>query len=122
MRIGKDVFIGGNAVVVRSVWRRPTIIGDGAFIGNLANIGHNCLVADHARVLPGAILCGRAEVGPEATVSPGAVISNAIHVGRGAWVTLGAVVTRDVEPGGRVSGNFAVPHDRLVRHVKNLVQ
>jgi UDP-3-O-[3-hydroxymyristoyl] glucosamine N-acyltransferase len=120
--VGKKVFIGANSVIVRSVWRRPTTIGDGAFIGNLVNIGHNCQISENATVLPGAVLCGRAEIGSGAMVAPGAMINNAVRVGDGAWVTLGSVVTRDVEPGNKVSGNFAVPHDRLIKHIKELTR
>ena len=120
VRIGRDVFIGPNSVIVKSVWRRPTIIGDGAFIGNLVNVGHNCIVEEGAVILPGAILCGRAVVQRGATVAPGAIISNGVTVGEGAYVTIGAVVTQDVPPGERVSGNFAVPHARQIEHVKRV--
>jgi hypothetical protein len=30
------------------------------------------------------------------------------------------VVTQDVEPGRRVSGNFAIEHKKLLAHVKEL--
>jgi len=120
VRIGKNVFIGANAVVVRSVWRRPTTIGDGVFVGNLVNIGHNCQVSDGAMILPAAILCGRAEIGVGATVAPGAMVSNGVRVGDQAFVSLGAVVTQDVPSGQQVSGNFAIEHARLVEHIKEL--
>ena len=53
-------------------------------------------------------------------ISPGAIVANQKRIGRGAWVTLGAVVTRDVEPGSRVSGNFAIEHARLLEHIKEI--
>jgi UDP-3-O-[3-hydroxymyristoyl] glucosamine N-acyltransferase len=112
--------VGANSVVARGVWRRPTTIGRNAYVGNLANVGHNCLIGDGAMVLPGAVLCGTTIVEEGATISPGAVIANQKQIGQGAWVTLGAVVTQDVEAGSRVSGNFAIEHGKLLKHVKRL--
>jgi acetyltransferase-like isoleucine patch superfamily enzyme len=120
VEIGDDVFIGANAVIVKSMWWRPTKIGDRAFIGNLVNVGHNVTVHNDATILPGAILCGRCVVMPGATVGPGAIISNGVTIGRDAWVTLGAVVTKDVPDGARMSGNFAVDHQEQIAHVKRL--
>ena len=118
--VREGAFLGANCVIVRSVWRRPTTIGRNTFVGNLVNVGHNCVVGDDAMVLPGSVLCGSVNMGDEAIVAPGAVVANQKRLGRGAWVTLGAVATQDVEPGCRVSGNFAIEHARLVEHVKEL--
>jgi UDP-3-O-[3-hydroxymyristoyl] glucosamine N-acyltransferase len=112
--------VGANSVVVRSVWRRPTTIGRNAHVGHMANVGHNCQLGDGAMVLPGAVLCGSTTIEEGAVISPGAVVANQKRIGRGARVTQGAVVTRDVEPGQRVSGNFAIEHDQFLRHVNNL--
>lgn len=118
--IREGAFLGANCVIVRSVWRRPTTIGRRTFVGNLANVGHNCVVGDGAMILPGSVLCGSVNMGDEAVVAPGAVVANQKRIGDGAWITLGAVATQDVAPGRRVSGNFAIEHDRLVEHVKEL--
>ena len=118
--IGRDVFVGANSVIVKSMWRRPTSIGDNTYIGNLVNIGHNCQIGNNVTVLPGAILCGSVAVGDGATIGPGAIVGNGLSVGQNAIVTMGAVVTKDVGVGETVSGNFAIPHDRLIKHVKDL--
>jgi UDP-3-O-[3-hydroxymyristoyl] glucosamine N-acyltransferase len=118
--VRQGAFLGANCVIVRSVWRRPTTIGRRTFVGNLANVGHNCVVGDDAMLLPGSVLCGSTHVGDEAVVAPGATVANQKTIGRGARITLGAVVTQDVEPGSRVSGNFAIEHEKLLAHVKEL--
>jgi UDP-3-O-[3-hydroxymyristoyl] glucosamine N-acyltransferase len=120
--IREGAFLGANCVIVRSVWHRPTTVGRNVHIGNLVNVGHNCLVGDGAMVLSSAVLCGSSEVGEDAVVGPGAIVTNQKRVGRGGWVSLGAVATQDVEPGQHVSGNFAIEHARLLRHVKELSQ
>jgi UDP-3-O-[3-hydroxymyristoyl] glucosamine N-acyltransferase len=116
----EGAYVGPNSVVARGLWPRPTTIGRNAYVGNLVNIGHNCIVGDEALVLPGAILCGSALVGDKAVISPGAIVAEERQIGPGSHVLLGAVVTRDVEAGHRVSGNFAIEHSKMVEHVKRL--
>jgi UDP-3-O-[3-hydroxymyristoyl] glucosamine N-acyltransferase len=118
--IREDAFLGANCVIVRSVWRKMTIIGKNVFVGNLVNIGHNVVVDDDSMILPGSILCGSSQIGEGVVISPGAIVANQKQVGRNAWVTLGAVATQDVEPGQRVSGNFAIEHNKLLEHIKRL--
>jgi len=120
VHIREGSFLGANCVIVRSVWRRRTTIGRNVFIGNLVNVGHNVIVGDRVMLLPGSILCGSSQIGDDAVVAPGAIVANQKIVGPGAWVTLGAVATQDVEPGQRVSGNFAIEHDKLLAHIKRL--
>lgn len=122
VRIGNNVFIGANSVIMKSVWSEPTTIEDGVYVGNLVNVGHNTYTGPGATLLPCSILCGRCRVEAGATVSLGAIVSNGVVVGENAEVTLGAVVTKDVASGGKVSGNFAVEHSRLIEHVKRLAQ
>lgn len=118
--IRESAFLGANCVIVRSVWRRRTTIGKKVFVGNLVNVGHNVVVGDYAMLLPGSILCGSSQIGDDAVVAPGAIVANQKSIGQGAWVTLGAVATQDVEPGKRVSGNFAIEHGKLLAHIKRL--
>lgn len=120
VRVGANTFIGANTVIVRGVFREPTCIGDDVTLGNLVNIGHNCMIGDDVVILPGSIICGSVTVKSGTRVSPGAVIRNGKVIGKNAWVGLGAVVTKDVEDNGHVSGNFAIEHGKMIRHVKEL--
>ena len=38
----------------------------------------------------------------------------------GEEVSIGAVVTQDVAANAVVSGNFAVPHDRFLDHIRSI--
>jgi len=118
--IGMNTFIGANSVVVKSVFREHTIIGENVTIGNLVNIGHNTYIGNDSVVLANSVVCGSSVIEKRARISPGATISSSKKVGEDAWVTIGAVVTKDVERGQRVSGNFAIEHQKLVNHVKKL--
>jgi UDP-3-O-[3-hydroxymyristoyl] glucosamine N-acyltransferase len=71
-------------------------------------------------VAAGAIILGSTVVGNDVWVGPGAIVSNELDIGDKAFITLGAVVTRDVGVGEKVSGNFAVPHDRFLEHLREI--
>jgi UDP-3-O-[3-hydroxymyristoyl] glucosamine N-acyltransferase len=120
VRIGENTFIGANSVLVKGLFRDYTTIGRNVTIGNLVNIGHNCIIDDDAMILPSTIVSGSVTIGRGARVSPGAAIADSKRIGEDAWITIGAVVTTDVERQGRVSGNFAIPHERLLQHIKKL--
>lgn len=119
--IGEGAYVGANTVVVRSMWRKPTTIGAGAYVGNLVNVGHNVQIEPGAIVLPGVMLCGRSEIAGTGIMSIGSMVAPGIRVEGTA--NLGAVVTKDVSPNSQVvSGNFAVVHEAQVRHVKELAR
>lgn len=120
--IGNESFIGPGTVIVRGVWGNDTKIGNNCFIGNLVNIGHNCQIGDNVMILPGAVICGSVVIDDGVRISPNAVISDHVHIGEGAYVTLGSVVTKDVEKGEKVSGNFAVKHDKWIEFVKRIAR
>ena len=63
---------------------------------------------------------GRVEIGDEAFIGPSSVIINGARIGEKAKVSIGAVVTRDVPAGATVSGNFAIPHDRFLSHLRSV--
>lgn len=117
--IGEGAHIGANSVIVCSMWRRPTTIGAGAFIGNLVNVGHNVQIKPGAIVLPGVMLSGRSEIAETGRMMVGSMTAPGVRVEGTA--NLGAVVTKDVSPDSQVvSGNFAVVHEAQIRHVKEL--
>jgi len=53
-------------------------------------------------------------------VSFGSNIANYCMVGKHASVTIGSVVTKDVPEVMRVSGNFAIEHNKLIQHIKEI--
>ncbi len=121
--IGDGTYMGVNNVVVRNVWETPpTTIGKNVAIANLVMIGHNVIVEDDAQLISTVVLGGGCVIKKGARVSFGSNVSNRLVVGENAWVTIGSVVTRDVPPGQRVSGNFAIEHRKRINHVKRLVK
>jgi len=117
--IGDRVEIGGNTCVDRGALS-DTVIADDVKIDNLVHIAHNVRIGRCTLIAAGALVAGSSVLGERVWVGPSATISNGLTVGDDAQITLGSVVTRDVPAGGRVSGNFAVSHDRFLSHMRSI--
>lgn len=118
--IQDEAYVGANAVIVKAIFNRNTVIGKGAIIGNLVNIGHEVYVGDEAMVLPMSIVSGSTRVGSRARISPGSTIASSKVIGEDSFVVLGSVVTRDVGNQQKVSGNFAIDHHLNLKNAKKL--
>lgn len=111
--------IGALSCVDRATVGR-TVIGRGAHLDNLVQVGHN------ARVGAGAVLCGQVGLAGGARVEPGVVIGGqagvAGHVTVGSGVRLAAQsgVTRDLKAPGDYSGHPAEPNRARLRRVATL--
>jgi UDP-3-O-[3-hydroxymyristoyl] glucosamine N-acyltransferase len=67
-----------------------------------------------------ASITGSVVIGDEVWIGPNATISSAITVGNRASVSLGSVVTQDVPDDQRVSGNFAIRHERFLSFIRQI--
>jgi UDP-3-O-[3-hydroxymyristoyl] glucosamine N-acyltransferase len=117
VRIGDRVEIGANTCIDRGALT-DTVIEDDVKIDNLVHVAHNVVLGARTMIAASAVVAGSARVGSDVWIGPLACISDGITVGDGASVSLGAVVTRDVEPGQRVTGNFAIPHERFLENLR----
>lgn len=120
VRIGAHVTIQSNVVVDRALFGSFTEIGDDTVVDNLVHIAHAVSIGRRCHIVAGVFIGGSTIIGDDVWLGPNATISSALHVGDRARVSLGAVVTRDVPPGGHVSGNFAVDHQRLLAHIRRI--
>lgn len=107
LSIGKDCFVGKNAVLVA---RDRITIGDGCMIAE-----HVTIRDQNHRVEPGQPIleCGYdtapIEIGQRVWIGAGAVITKGVVIGNDAVVGAGAVVTKDVADGACVVGVPARP-------------
>ncbi|MDP8978977.1 MAG: hypothetical protein M3O35_00140 [Acidobacteriota bacterium] len=109
------VHILPGAVIATGLFRCNTTIGRDARVGAQAFVSHGVQAGERVIIGHGAVVNGNVKIGKGAWVGPGVVISNNLKIGEGAFVSLGAVVIRDVGAEEKVSGNFAEPHQRLLR-------
>jgi UDP-3-O-[3-hydroxymyristoyl] glucosamine N-acyltransferase len=118
--VEEDVEIFSNATVARGLFRQTTRVGRETRIGNNAFVSHNVEIGPRTFIGHGAVINGHARIGREVWIGPGAVITNSVSVGDGCRISLGSVVVCGLDAGEHVSGNFAVQHRRLLRHVASL--
>ena len=106
--IGEDVEIGANSTVDRGSGP-DTIIGQGCWIDNLVQIGHNVELG-RGCVLAGMVgISGSTKVGDFVFFGGQAGAVGHITIGSGAKVAGQGGVTKSVPPGVKVGGTPAVP-------------
>lgn len=116
--IGKGVEVMSGSVVTRAAFGGFTELSDRIVLDANVTVSHDVRLGRDVRVGGGSWIGGRVWVGESAALGPGCVISNGVRVGARARVSMGAVVTRDVAEGDQVTGNFAVPHERFLAHLR----
>lgn len=98
-----------------------TYIGNDAKIDALVQIGHGSAIGERTLIAEGAVIAGNVSIGADSWVGVNATVSNRIRIGDHARVSLGSVVTKDVADGQTVTGNFAIAHDKFLRHLKDMI-
>lgn len=114
VELGSGVSILAGAVIVRSVFRQPTLIGDHSSIGVLSSVGHDCRFAEEVTVSANCMISGGVRIGRGASIWSSSSIAQGIEVGERAEVLMGSVVIKDIQPGERVSGNYSIPHRQRI--------
>ena len=110
----------GSATCIDRGALGDTVIGRGSKIDNLVHVAHNVTIGMDCLLVAGCVIGGSAVIGARSFIGPNAWITNGVRIGEGAVVTAGAVVTRDVPPGERVTGNFAIRHDRFLQFMREV--
>lgn len=117
--IGDHVTLLAGCTVARSTFGGFNRIGAETKIDAQTYIAHDCVIGQRVTVCACCDISGRVEIGDDAYLGPNCTISNGIHIGARAIVTLGAAVIRDVPNDTRVSGNFALPHDKWLNIIRD---
>ena len=118
--IKRNTVIGSNCCINKSVFDDFTVIDEGVIIGNLVSVGHNCIIGKRTLLLTHVMIGGSTIIDEDVWVGPGALIADRKKIGKEAFVTMGSVVTKDVSAGVKVSGNFAISHEKFIKHIKDL--
>ena len=118
--IREGVEIQANSCIDRAVFGGATEIGALSSLADLVHVAHGVRVGRRARIAACAMIAGSVTLGDDVWIGAAAAISNEVTIGSGAAVSIGAVVTRDVPPGARVSGNFAIDHDRFLTFLRSI--
>lgn len=115
--LGKEVTLLANSVVARSIFpNAPTRIDDYALVGISSNIGHDSHIGESSRILGNCVVAKSAKVGKMVAMGTSSVIRENITIGDYARVQAGSIVVEDVGENMRVSGNFAMDHNKHMRN------
>lgn len=96
-----------------------TYLGESVKLDAFVHIGHGTKIGRRTLIPAGAQIAGNVTIGEDAWIGVNATIANRITIRNKGRISLGAVVTRDVDEDQTVSGNFAIPHDRFIRNLKD---
>ena len=111
-----------GAVVATGLFHEATTISEDSRIGSNAFVSHGVELGQRVFIGHGAVVSGNVRVEADSWIGPGAILTQNIRIGEKAFVSLGAVVISNISAGARVSGNFAMPHRRLLRMLATLDQ
>ncbi len=114
--IQDDVEIGAGVTIDRGA-NRDTVIGEGAKIDNLVQIGHNVVVGRHAVLVSQSGVSGSSVIGDFAALGGQAGIAGHLKIGPGAQVAAAAGVMTDIPAGERWAGAPAKPVREFFREV-----
>ena len=121
IHIKENVEIGELTVVDNAIfpWDK-TVIGKDSYVAAKVIIGHGCKIGNNVSIKAGVIICGFVTVHDNVIISPGSVILNRVVLGEKTKVSIGAIVTRNTISGERVTGNFAIRHDKFLEHLREM--
>lgn len=116
VEIGDDVEVGANTAIDRGKFG-PTVVGAGAKIDNLVQIGHNCRIGRGVIVCGAAALAGSVTVGDGAILGGGTGIADNLSIGAGARVGARSGVMDNIPAGETWAGYPARPIGDTMRIV-----
>jgi UDP-3-O-[3-hydroxymyristoyl] glucosamine N-acyltransferase len=117
--IGAGVEIGANTAIDRGAGP-DTIVGDGAMIDNLVQIGHNVAIGRGCLLAAQVGIAGSSKVGDFVMAGGQAGIAGHLAIGTGVRIAGKTGVMRDVAAGVTVCGFPAVPISEFMRQVAAL--
>jgi UDP-3-O-[3-hydroxymyristoyl] glucosamine N-acyltransferase len=112
--IGDDVEIGANSTIDRGSGP-DTIIGDGARIDNLVQIGHNVQIGRGCILVSQVGVSGSTEIGDFAVLAGQVGVAGHLKIGAGAKIAAQGGAIQDVPPGVEVGGTPTVPVRQWLR-------
>lgn len=122
VKVENNIEIGYYSLIACGMFPyETTIVHSNTCIDTGAMVSHNCEIGNNSMVLSYAQVCGSTKIGNNVRINPHGIVSNGLHIEDDVTVSLGAVVVNSVKKGLKVSGNFAIEHNKfLLWHLKKI--
>jgi len=114
--IEDHVEIGANTTIDRGAGP-DTIIGQGTWIDNLVQIGHNVQIGRGCVIVAQVGVSGSTVIDDYVAIGGQSGIAGHLHVGKGARIGAQSGVMRDIPPGEEQLGSPALPAKQFLRQV-----
>lgn len=119
--VGENVEVQYNTCIDKALYTWDnTIVSDYSKIDNMVHLEHGVKVGERCLIASRTTVGGRTVIGSDSWIGLGAIISNGLTLGNKVSVSLGSVVTKNIEDGEKVSGNFAINHDKFIDFIKSI--
>lgn len=120
VQLRKKVEIHANCLVDRATFGGRTEIGEYSRFDNMVSVSQNSKLGRRTIVTACSVIGENVVMGDDVWVGPNATVSDEIRIGDSAFITIGAVVVEDVPPHKKVSGNYAIDHQKFIEFIKKI--
>ncbi len=117
--IEDHVEIGANTTIDRGSGP-DTVIGQGTWIDNLVQIGHNVRIGKGCVIVALVGISGSAEIGDYVAIGGQAGVAGHLRIGKGAKIGAQSGVMRDLPAGEEYLGSPALPKRQFMRQITAL--
>lgn len=117
--IGDHVEIGANSCIDRGAGP-DTVIGDGTWIDNLVQIGHNAKIGRGCVIIAQAGIAGSTTLEDFVVVAAQAGVAGHLKIGQGTQIAAKTGVMQDLPAGSKVMGYPALPIKQFMRQIATL--
>ena len=114
--IGDHVEIGANTCIDRGSGP-DTVIGDGTWVDNCVQIGHNVKMGRGCVIIAHAGIAGSTVLGDFVVVAAQVGIAGHLNIGSGTRIGAQSGVIRDLPAGSEVVGSPAVPSKEFWKQI-----
>ena len=119
--IKSNVEIQYLTTIDKGIFKDNTILDSYTKVDNQVQIAHGTKIGKRCLLASNSMISGNVVLEDDIWVGPSSVISSSVRIGAKSYISIGSVVANNIKPGSRVSGNFAINHNKfLINHAKSI--
>jgi UDP-3-O-[3-hydroxymyristoyl] glucosamine N-acyltransferase len=120
VRLGSNCEVLAHAVVQKPYQPFFTDIGDNTKISVRANVGHGCRIGKNSMIAGNVTIAGNVCTGDNIWIGPSSTVADGLSIGENVRIILGSVVVNHIGDDQTVSGNFAIEHQKHLKHLARI--